>query len=252
MQERVAAGGPLRDQPDDLVVALRVERGERQVLQLPLDRVHAEPVRQRSVDLQGLPRLAFLLVLGQETQRPHVVQAVGELDHQDARVLGHRDDHLPDRLALGGVPGFDPVELGHPVDHDRDELAELVPDPVEADVSVFDGVVQEGGAQGRDVHAEIGEDARHRHRMGDVGLAASAQLAGVCGIGELERPLDGGQIGFRMAVAQAPHHRLQQRRPRPRRRQAQHRGPAAAVARPRAPPGPTGEAPAHGRPRPTR
>ena len=44
----VAGRGALGDQPDDLVVALGVEGGERQVLQLPLDRVHAQPVRQRS------------------------------------------------------------------------------------------------------------------------------------------------------------------------------------------------------------
>ena len=47
------------------------------------------------------------------------------------------------------------------------------------------------------------------------GLTASAQLARMRGFGELERPLDRGQIGFRMAVTQSPHHGFQQRRPRP-------------------------------------
>ena len=50
---------PLGHQPDDLVVHLGVEGREGQVLQLPLDGVHAEPVGQRGVDLEGLAGLAL-------------------------------------------------------------------------------------------------------------------------------------------------------------------------------------------------
>jgi hypothetical protein len=50
----VARRAPLGDQADDLVVALGVERREGEVLELPLERVHAEPVRQRREDLERL------------------------------------------------------------------------------------------------------------------------------------------------------------------------------------------------------
>ncbi len=124
-QVGVARRRPLGDQPDDLVVALRVERGEREVLELPLDRVHAEPVGQRGQHLERLAGLALLLVRRQEAQRAHVVQPVGELDDQHARVAGHRDDHLADRLGLGRLAELDLVELGDAVDQVRDLGAEL-------------------------------------------------------------------------------------------------------------------------------
>ncbi len=54
LQEHVAPRGALGDQPGDLVVALREHRGEGQVLKLPLDGVHAQPVRERREDLQYL------------------------------------------------------------------------------------------------------------------------------------------------------------------------------------------------------
>ncbi len=54
LQENVASRGALRDQPGDLVVPLREHRGEGQILKLPLDCVHAEPVRERREDLKYL------------------------------------------------------------------------------------------------------------------------------------------------------------------------------------------------------
>ena len=122
----VAARCALGDETDDLVVPLRVQRGEREVLELPLDRVHAEPVGQRREHLERLARLALLLLRREEPQRAHVVQPVGELDHQHAWVARHRDDHLADRLGLGGGAVLDLVELGDAVDEVRDLLAELV------------------------------------------------------------------------------------------------------------------------------
>jgi hypothetical protein len=128
---------------------------ERQVLELPLDRVHAEAVRQRRQDLERLLGLLLLLLAGQEGQRAHVVQPVGQLDHEDPRVLGHRDDHLADRLGLRRVAELDLVELGDAVDEQRDLAAELAAHVLQRVVAVFDGVVQQRGGQRRGVHAEV-------------------------------------------------------------------------------------------------
>ena len=73
---------------------------EGEVLELPLDLVNAEPVGERRVHLERLPGLLQLLLLAQVLDRPHVVEAIGELDDDDLGILGHRDDHLAVVLGL--------------------------------------------------------------------------------------------------------------------------------------------------------
>jgi hypothetical protein len=121
----IAQGRPLGDELHDLGVDLGLDHRERQILQFPLDRVHAQPVGQRGIDLQGVARDANLLVLAQRADGAHVVQPVGQLDDQDADVAAHRDDHLADGLGLRRLPVHDLVELRHPVDHGGDLLAEV-------------------------------------------------------------------------------------------------------------------------------
>ena len=115
----------LGDETHDLVVDLRVERREREVLELPLDGVHAEAVRERGVDLEGLVGLALGRLGADVAPRAGVVQPVGELDDEDADVAGHRDDHLAHRLGLGGLAVGHLVELGDAVDEHRDLVAEV-------------------------------------------------------------------------------------------------------------------------------
>ncbi len=108
----------LGDEPLDLLVLARVQRGEGEVLELPLERVDPQAVRDRRVDLERLAGLLDLLLLGQRVDRAHVVQAVGELDQDDPHVGGHRDDHLAVvlRLRLVARGEGDPGELGDAVD----------------------------------------------------------------------------------------------------------------------------------------
>ena len=207
LEEDVAARGPLGDQPGDLVVALGVQRREGQVLEFPLDRVHAEPVGQRREDLQHLTRLAFLLLPGQVAQGAHVVQPVGELDDQDPDVAGHRDDHLAHGLGLGDLAVLDLVQLGDPVHQGRDLVPEIGPQLVEGVVRVLHRVVQQGRAQRLVVHAQLGEDRGHGERVGDVRVAALALLPGVPVRGHLVGVLD--QPDIRLGVGRA--HRLDHR-----------------------------------------
>ena len=112
--EALAIGAPLVDHGLDLGVLARVERREREVLELPLDGVDAEAVGERREDVERLLRLLDLLLLAQVGQRPHVVQPVGQLDDDDADVLRHRHDHLAVVLGLGLLAGgeLDLRELG--------------------------------------------------------------------------------------------------------------------------------------------
>ena len=166
---------------------------EREVLELPLDRVDAEAVRERRVDLQGLLGLVDLLLLRHRLERAHVVQAVGELDQDDPDVRGHRDHHLAVVLGLRLVARLerDAGQLGHAVDEAGDLVAERLAHLVERGAGVLDGVVQEGGAQRLGVEAHARADLGDADRVGDELLARLAALVGVVLAGEHERLDDG-------------------------------------------------------------
>ena len=114
----LAVGAPLGDHLLDLLVLAGMQRLEREVLELPLERVDAEAVRERRVDLERLARLLELLLLAEVLDRAQVVQAVGELDQDDPQVLGHRDDQLPVVLGLRVLAALelDAGQLGDALD----------------------------------------------------------------------------------------------------------------------------------------
>ena len=74
----------------ELAEALGLEGLEGQVLELPLHLPDPEPLGERRVDLHRLAGDALLLLAREAVQRAHVVEPVGELDQDDADVLGHR------------------------------------------------------------------------------------------------------------------------------------------------------------------
>ena len=117
----LALGLLLRDVALELVVDLGVQVAQRVVLELALDPVDAEPVRERRVDVERLLRDVALPLRRQVLQRPHVVGAVGELDQDDADVARHREDHLAEvlRLLLLAAGEVDLADLGDAVDQRR-------------------------------------------------------------------------------------------------------------------------------------
>ena len=209
LEQHLPLRGVLRDQPRDLRVPLLVQRGEGEVLQLPLDRVHAQAVGERGEDLEGLARLLLLLLGRQEREGPHVVQAVGELDDEHPRVLGHRDDHLADRLGLRRVAELHLVELGDAVDQEGDLAAELLGELVELVVGVLDGVVQERGHERVRVHAQLGQDRGDRQRVGDVRVPGLAELPVVQLFGPRVRLLEQPHVGARVRGPVGGHERLE-------------------------------------------
>ncbi len=201
LDEGLAVGPALVDHLLDLAVAARVQGRERQVLELPLDRVDAEPVRERRVDLERLLGLLDLLRLGHVGQRAHVVEAVGELDDEHADVARHRHDELAVVLGLVLLLAVevDLRQLGDAV-HQRAHLgAEEALDVVEAGAGVLHRVVQQGRRHRGPVEAEPGADAGAPERVGDEGLARVAQLGAVPVLGEGVRaphrvPVDVGVV----------------------------------------------------------
>ncbi len=194
--EGVDFGGELR-------VGEGIDVAEGEVFELAAQFTHAETMRERSVDVEGLAGDAALLLGVQVLERAHVVQAVGELDDDDAQVGDHGEQHLADVLGLVvfAVGELDLVELGDAFDDVGDLFAEASGDLGGGDVGVFDGVVQQAGGDGGGVHLELGEDLRDFQGMADVGLTRGAALAlvlldgkGPGGADEVE--VVGGPVGL--------------------------------------------------------
>ena len=187
----------------ELLVGEGIGVAEGKVFKLAAQLAHAEAVRERGVDVEGLAGDLLPLLRVQVLERAHVVQAVGELDDDDADVGDHGEQHLADVLGLVvfAVGELDFVELGDAFDDVRDLLAEALFDLVGGDVGVFDGVVQQAGGDGGGVHLEFGEDQGDFERMDDVRFARGALLAFVLLEGERPGLADdlevvGGAIGF--------------------------------------------------------
>ena len=168
---------------------------EGEVLELPLERVDPEAVRERRVDLERLLRLLHLLLLAEVLDRAHVVEPVGELDQDDPHVLRHRDDHLPVvlRLRLLAARNWIRVSLVTP----STSCAISGPNSARSSsssTSVSSTTSWRSAAaivcSSRWSSAQMLRDAA---RMVDELLAGAARLAAVAALGELERTPDAGR-----------------------------------------------------------
>ena len=160
-------------------VRARVGGLERQLLQLVLDLAHAEPVGDRRVDVERLLGDPGATLLGQMIERPHVVEPIRELHHDDADVVHHRQQHLAEvlRLPLLARREGDGTELRDALDDVGDVRAEQLLDALDGRERVFDHVVQQAGRNGDDVEPHVGEDVGDLERMDEVRLPGMAHLS---------------------------------------------------------------------------
>ena len=77
-----------------VVVNFRLHITEGQILKLPLNGVNAETVCKRRVNFHCFARNGLLLMHRHILHGAHVVQAVGQLNHNNAYILGHRQKHF--------------------------------------------------------------------------------------------------------------------------------------------------------------
>ena len=181
--------------------ARRVQGGEAQVFQLHPNVVHAQPVGDGGVVVQGFPSDAAALLPGQHADGAHVVQPVGHLDQDDADVLGHGQGHLLEVLRLSlRLAAEHGGQLGHPIDQFRDRLAEAAAQAGLGHRGVFDHIVQQGRHDGLMIHAHLDQYGGHGQRVGDVGMARAPELAGMgiggIGVGTANLlALPGGKVG---------------------------------------------------------
>src|SRR2546429_1455266 len=162
-------------------VVLGLEELAGEILELGLHARHPEAVGQGRVDLARFERDAAAFLLVEVLEGPHVVQPVGELDDDDAGVLGDRQQELAVvfGLLLHRRAEGEGGELRESVDQLRHLGTERAPDVLDRDVRVLDDVVQQGGRDRDRVHLLLGENGRHGHRVRDVVVARLALLAAV-------------------------------------------------------------------------
>ena len=183
-----------------------IEVCEAQFLELQLQHVHAQPVGDGGVDFQGFAGDSAARVDRHGGNSAHVVQPVGQLDEDDPEVAAHGQKKFAETLRVGLLAGaeFHLVDLGHAVDQARDLLAEFARQPLDRDVGVFNGVMEDRSGDGLVIHAHPGQDGGNRHRVQDVVFAGTPGLAavgffthfeGVQGFGDL--------LGFKVGVEQA-------------------------------------------------
>ena len=96
----LALGAARGQQPRDFPVLGLVQMAKSQVVQLPLEFPDAQAVGQRRIYVQRFLGDAPALGFGQGIQRAHVVEAVGELDEDDADVLGHGHQHFAEAFGI--------------------------------------------------------------------------------------------------------------------------------------------------------
>ena len=146
------------------VVAVRVQVHERQVLQLAVHLVQADAVGDGCVDFQRFQRYALTLVFAHGVQRAHIVQAVGQLDDDDADVACHRQYHLAEVFRLRGFLGLvlQLFQLGQPVYQVGNGAAKLVGQRGLGDAGVFQHVVHQRGGQPLCIQPPVGEHGGYR------------------------------------------------------------------------------------------
>src|SRR5712691_10634114 len=195
---------------------IRMQLGKGEILELILHPVHADALGERDIDVHRLARDAPpLLRILDESQRLHVVQAIGELDEQEANVLGHREDKLAEVFRLLGLVRLqlDARQFGDAVDEAADIRPEQLFDVVERREGVLDRVVQEAGDDRGGVELHLGEQPRDLDRVREIGVARSAQLRAMrlhrIDISAVERTLVRFRIvGFdELDELELPHHR---------------------------------------------
>ena len=207
-QVLLALRGALGDEAVDLLVNLRVQGLKRQLLEFPLDHVHAEAVGQRRVNLQGLLGLLRGRLGGHETPRAGVMDTVAQLDEQHADVTAHRDEHLTQGLGLSGGTVAHLVELGHAVDQIRNRFSEVRGEFFQGVVGILDRVVKQRGDQRRRRHTHLSENGGDRYRVRDIRFTGLAHLPPVTFFGLAVGALNDTDVGLGMIGAQSPHKRL--------------------------------------------
>ena len=83
-----------------VIVDLRLQILQRQIIQLDFDLGNTKPVRDRRIDIHRLTGLLFLFLRRPVLCCAHIVETVCQLDKDDPDILCHRKEHFPQIFCL--------------------------------------------------------------------------------------------------------------------------------------------------------
>ncbi len=133
---------------------------------------YTEPVCQRRIDIQRFLRFFLLLRRRHKVQRPHVMQAVSQLDQYDADILCHRKEHFPVILRLYflfcRIGKF--AQLCYAIHQYGNFLAEQAGNILIAVHGVLDNVVQYARNDGFSVQFQFRQNIGYLQWMDDIWL----------------------------------------------------------------------------------
>ncbi len=169
----------LLDDVLQLLISFGIEIAERKIFQFATDFSHAEPVRQRGIDVHGLSRDRLAPVGREVRQRSHVVQAIGKFHHDDADIVGHGEKHFPEvlRLFLFLRCKRDLADFGDAVNDVGHFGTEQFFDFFERCQRVFNDVVEETDADRDRIHLHLRQQVRDFERMRQVGFTRRTHLS---------------------------------------------------------------------------
>lgn len=158
-EEGVTARRPLRHRPRDRLEVLGFERGERQLLQLPLQRLQAQLIRQRREDVHRRAGHAPLFRTRHRADGPQLPGRQDQLEDQRFVAPGGGHHEFADDVHVMRLAQGDAVELA-----DRlDEVGDLVP---ECGPDVANGTPPRprDGCQHRGAHHDLVGEGLGDHR----------------------------------------------------------------------------------------
>ena len=176
----------------NVLVARRVQIAQSNILQLPFDLLHTEPVSKRRIHIHSLPALADLLGRRLILHGTHIVQTVGDLDQHHPDVLGHSHKHLAQvlHLLLLGAGEIGTGQLGNALYQFCGGIAESLGNIIVGGIGVLDAVVEQSAQNGVHIQTHLRHDLRHRQRVNDVRRAVFPFLILMLFPGILHRPVD--------------------------------------------------------------
>ena len=203
----------------DVLIDLRVLIAKTEVLQFGLHLVEAQAVGQRRIDIERLSCYLILLVGRLRGQRAHIVQAVADLDEDDADVVVHREEQLLEVFCLSrSLVAEDATrDLGQSVHNLCDLRSEDVLDVLHRVVGILHDVVEQGRADARGSQSDLlAGDLRHGYRVHNIWLARETLHALVRLAREVESLGDDphllsvarGQVGVEKVLESVVHHCL--------------------------------------------
>ena len=193
----------LVQQLGDLLVLLRLQVAEGQILQFPLDMTDPEAVSQRRVDVEHLARHALTLLFVGFLDRANGAGTLGQFDQRHAHVIDHGHQHLAQVLDLrlrADHHRFTRIDTGADRRHAQHTFDQLGHHRTEAllhggqgDLTLAHAAIDDRGNQRILIELEIGEDFRDV----ETGAECRCVLTPVmrCGVGLLLQ-ITGELAGF--------------------------------------------------------